>query len=82
MVFVEHAIAFTYFISLWTRIYNIEVITALGALSKNFIGIGLDWPVTLGSVTLVRVNSARGTSTRLFEEVTFKTCFVHFFFQT
>ena len=32
--------------------------TSLGALSKNFVGIELDWPVTLGSVTLVRVKSS------------------------
>ena len=35
-----------------------KVKTSLGALSKNFVGIELDWGVTLGSVTLVRVKSA------------------------
>ena len=39
-----------------------EVKTSLGALSKHFVGIELDWPVTLGSVTLVGINSARVTA--------------------
>ena len=39
-----------------------EVKTSLGALSKDFVGIELDWPVTLGSVTLIRVRSARFTA--------------------
>jgi hypothetical protein len=39
-----------------------EVKTSLGALIKHFEGIELDWPVTLGSVTLVRVKSARVTA--------------------
>ena len=43
--------------------YLIEAKTSLGALSKNFVGIELDWPVTLGSVTLVRVKSGRVTAT-------------------
>jgi hypothetical protein len=38
----------------------IEVKTSVGALSKN-MGIELDWRVTLGSVTLVRIKSARVT---------------------
>ena len=37
----------------------IEVKTTLGALSKNFVGIELDWHITLGTSTLVRVKSAR-----------------------
>ena len=40
----------------------IEVNIYLGAQSKNFVGIELDWSVTLGSVTLVRVKSARVTA--------------------
>ena len=39
-----------------------EVKTSLGALRKTFVGIELDWPVMLGSVTLVRVKSARVTA--------------------
>ena len=36
----------------------IEMKTSLGALSKTFMGIELDWRVALGSVTLVRAKSA------------------------
>ena len=39
-----------------------EMKTSLGALSKTFVGIELDPPVTLGSVTLVRIKSARITA--------------------
>ena len=39
-----------------------EAKTSLGALSKHFMRIELDLPVTLGSVTLVRVKSARVTA--------------------
>ena len=39
-----------------------EVKTSLGALSKNFVDTELDSRVTLGSVTLVRVKSARDTA--------------------
>ena len=39
-----------------------EVKTSLGAPSKNFVGIELDWPVMLESVTLVRAKSARVTA--------------------
>ena len=44
-----------------------EVKTSLGALSKNVVGIELDWRVTLGTaklgtVTLVRVKSGRVTA--------------------
>ena len=38
-------------------IYIFEVKTSLGSLSKTFVGIELDWPVTL-----VRVKSARVTA--------------------
>ena len=50
---------------LWTddlSFFLFEVKTSLGALSKNFVGFELDWRVTLGSVTLVRVKSARVTT--------------------
>ena len=40
----------------------IEVKTSLDALSKHFVGIELDSRVTLGSVTLVRLKSARVTA--------------------
>ena len=40
----------------------IEVNTSLGAPDKNGMGIELDWRVTLESVTLVRVKSARVTA--------------------
>ena len=40
----------------------IEVKTSLGALSKHFVGIELDWRVTLGSVTHFRVKSLRVTA--------------------
>ena len=36
--------------------------TSLGTLSKKFVGIELEWRVTLGSVTLVRVKSAGVTA--------------------
>ena len=39
-----------------------EVKTSLDALSKHFVGIELEGRVTLGSVTLVRVKSARVTA--------------------
>ena len=39
-----------------------EVKTSLGALNKTFVGIELDWPVTL-----VRVKSARVTAIRIGE---------------
>ena len=39
--------------------FSIEVKTSLGVLKKHFVGIELDCSVTLGSVTLVRVKSAR-----------------------
>ena len=39
--------------------------TSLGALSKNFVGVELDWRITLGTVTLVRVKSARITAIRI-----------------
>ena len=39
-----------------------EVKTSLGAPSKHFVGIELDWRITLGTVTLVRVKSARVTA--------------------
>ena len=40
----------------------IDVKTSLGALSKHFVDIELDWPVTFEYVTLVRVKSARVTA--------------------
>ena len=39
-----------------------EVKTSLGTMSKNIVGIELNWPVTLGSVMLVRIKSARVTA--------------------
>ena len=39
-----------------------EVKTSLDALSKYFVGIELDLRLRLGSVTLVRVKSARVTA--------------------
>jgi hypothetical protein len=39
-----------------------EVKTFLGELNKYFVGIELDWDVTLGFVTLVRVKSVRVTA--------------------
>ena len=36
--------------------------TSLSELSKHFVGIQLDWLVTFGSVTLVRVKSVRVTA--------------------
>ena len=39
-----------------------EVKTSLGALGKNVVGIELNSLVTLGSVTLVQVKSARVTA--------------------
>ena len=42
--------------------YVFEVKTSLGALSKSFMGIESYWPVTLGSVMLVRVKSAQVTA--------------------
>ena len=39
-----------------------EVKTILGALSQNLVGIEIDRPVTLESVTLVRVKSTRVTA--------------------
>jgi hypothetical protein len=39
-----------------------EVKTCLCALSKIVVGIELDWHVTLGTVILVRVKSARVTA--------------------
>ena len=48
--------------SSWISSAFFEVKTSLGALSKTFVGIELDWGVTLGSVTLVRVKSTRATA--------------------
>ena len=45
-----------YFVSIYWIV--IEVKIALGALSKNVVGIELDSHVKLGSVTLFRVMSA------------------------
>ena len=39
-----------------------EVKTSLGALSKNVVGIELDWRLTLGSVMFVQVKSVRVTA--------------------
>ena len=44
------------------QFFIFEVKTSLGTLSKKFVVIELDSPVTLGSVTLVRVYSARVTA--------------------
>ena len=35
--------------------YFIEMKSSLGSLSRNFVGIELEWRVTFGSVTLVRM---------------------------
>ena len=43
-------------------IFLFEVKTSLGMLSKYFVSIELNWITTLGSVTLVRVKSARVTA--------------------
>ena len=39
-----------------------EVNISLGVQSKNFVGIQLEWRVTLGNVTLVRLKSLRVTA--------------------
>ena len=53
-----------YFILDWCFLETVifEAKTSIGALSKNFVGIGLDWRVTLGSVMLIRIKSARVTA--------------------
>ena len=42
--------------------FFIEVRTSLGALSKHFVGIELDCPVTFGSVMIIRVKSSGVTA--------------------
>ena len=55
--------SFTTSLNIWPPHNTIfEVKTSLGALSKNIVGVELDWPVTHGSVKLVRVKSARVTA--------------------
>ena len=44
------------------KVQFIEVKTFLGALSKHFVGIELDWPLTLDYVTQIRVKSAGVTA--------------------
>ena len=50
-------VIFRFCIKVYTSKNIFEVKTSLGALSKNFLGIELDW-----HVTLVRVKSARVTA--------------------
>ena len=45
-----------------TRNLLFEVKISLGSLSKTFVRIELDWRVTLGTITLVPVKSARVTA--------------------